>query len=156
MSTWTSIGGAVCVAVTVVGLLLSWLVWRKKGASRGMRGVAWSLLPLAAYLTHSVLLLGRIVNAVVRFAGAFVFSPKAWAGIVVVGISAGLFLVSGGLPLLNRRKAKERRKQAADGPAQVNGTQPTAAVAARGKPAVTSDDDDLGDIQEILRRRGIK
>jgi hypothetical protein len=70
MSTWTTIGGAVCVGVTVVGLLLSWLIWRKKGATRGMRAVAWSLLPLAAYLTHSVLLLGRIVNAVVRFAGA--------------------------------------------------------------------------------------
>jgi hypothetical protein len=164
MSTWTTIGGAVCVGVTVVGLLLSWLIWRKKGATRGMRAAAWSLLPLAAYLTHSVLLLGRIVNAVVRFAGAFVFSPKAWAGIAVVGIAAGLFLVSGGLPLLNWRKARERRKLAtqaaqADGAVgQANGSQPTAAVASRSKAPVpkAAEDDDMGDIQEILRRRGIK
>jgi hypothetical protein len=174
MSIWSSIGGAVCVAVTVAGLALSWLIWRKKGATRGMRAVAWSLLPLAAYLTHSVLLIGRLVNAVVQFAGAFVFSPKAWAGVIVVGIAAALFLASGGLPLLNWRKARERRKLAAQAAkaAKANGSageasapavgqangQPTAAVAPRGKASVPSaaDDDDLGDIQEILRRRGIK
>jgi hypothetical protein len=163
MNTWTSIGGAVCVGVTVVGLLLSWLIWRKKGATRGMRAVAWSLLPLAAYLTHSVLLLGRIVNAIVRFAGAFVFSPKAWAGVAVVGIAAALFLVSGGLPLLNWRKARERRKLAAqaakaDGSVgQANGSQPAAVASRRPAPVPSAaDDDDLGDIQEILRKRGIK
>jgi hypothetical protein len=178
MSTWSSIGGAVCVAVTVLGLLLSWRVWRKKGVTRGLRAVAWSLLPLAAYLTHSVKLIGRLVQAVVLFAGSFVFSPLAWAGVVVLGISVVLFLASGGLPLLNWRKARERRKLAAQakadgsaaqagqagqagqvaGPAgQANGGQP-AAVASRRKAPVpgAAEDDDMGDIQEILRRRGIK
>jgi hypothetical protein len=172
MSTWSSIGGAVCVAVTVLGLLLSWRVWRKKGVTRGLRAVAWSLLPLGAYLTHSVKLIGRLVQAVVLFAGSFVFSPLAWAGVVVLGISVVLFLASGGLPLLNWRKARERRKLAAQakadgsgahvgqvaGPAgEANGGQ-RAAVASRRKTPVpgAADDDDMGDIQEILRRRGIK
>jgi hypothetical protein len=156
MSIWLSIGGAVCVAVTVVGLVLSWLTWRKNGAARGIRAVAWSLLPLAAYLTGAVQLLGRIVNAVVLFAGSFVFSPKSWAGVIVVGVSAVLFLASGGLPLLNWRKKRERRKQAARA-ARADGAQP-AVTAAKPKAPVPSGsgDDDLRDVQEILRRRGIK
>jgi hypothetical protein len=170
MHVWNSIGGAVCVAVTVVGLFLSWRIWRKSGATRGMRAVAWSLLPLAAYLTHTVKLLGRVVNAFVLFAGSFVFSSMTWAGVVVAALAGALFLVSGGLPLLNWRKSRERRKLAVA--AKPDGTQPASAGAGRagsgragngkaGKdvskaPAAReSADDDLSDIQEILRRRGI-
>jgi hypothetical protein len=168
MSVWSSIGGAVCVAVTLVGLTISWFTWRKKGAVSGMRAVAWSLLPLAAYLTHAVLLLGRIVNAVVRFAGSFVFSPEAWAGVAVVGLSALLFLASGGLPLLNWRKARARRKQAraaakggAAGPdatagTAVRGSQPAAIDKRKAAVPSGAGDDDMNDIEEILRRRGIK
>jgi hypothetical protein len=171
MSVWSSIGGAICVAVTVVGLGLSWRLWRKSGATRGIRGVAWSLLPLAAYLTGAVGLLGRLVNAIVRFAGGFVFSPKSWAGVIVVGVAVLLFLTSGGLPLLNWRKARERRKAAAaasrdsDSRAAVPAARRRGGAQAADPPAVGAPaaqgpagagDDDLSDVQEILRRRGIK
>jgi hypothetical protein len=182
MSVWMSIGGAVCVAITAVGLVASWRIWRKGGASRGIRAAAWSLIPLAAYLVGAVGLLGRIVSAVVRFAGAFVFSPKSWAGVAVLGVVVVLFLASGGLPLLNWRKARERRKQAkAKAKAKAGGEDSRQAVAVGSRsasagtapvstapaprttvPARTaaapsaSDDDDMSDVQEILRRRGIK
>jgi hypothetical protein len=165
MHVWSDIGGAICVAVTAVGLILSWLVWRKNGATRGMRAVAWSLLPLAAYLTGAVLLLGRIVNAIVRFAGSFVFSPKSWAGVIVVGLVVLLFLISGGLPLLNWRKSRERKKAAAvaarsgQGAAGTQAGSAQRAVTSTGRSAPQQrgpgEDDDMGDIQEILRRRGI-
>ena len=113
MSTWNSIGGAICVAISAAGLIASWLAWRKRGAISGMRGVAWSLIPLAAYLTNSVLLIGRIASAIGRFAAAFVFSPKSWAGVIVLAVALLLFVVSGGVPLLNWRKARERRHRAA-------------------------------------------
>jgi hypothetical protein len=171
MHVWSDIGGAVCVAVSVVGLVLSWRIWRKNGATRGMRAVAWSLLPLAAYLTHSIALLGRVVNAFVLFAGSFVFSPKAYAGIFVIAVAAVLFLVSGGLPLMKWRRARKRRNAAAA--AKANRTQPEMAAVSSGSADSSSnnsvakskapaargpagDDDDLADIQEILRRRGIK
>ena len=176
MSVWTSIGGAVCVAITAVGLIASWRIWRKSGAGRGIRAAAWSLIPLAAYLVGAVGLLGRIVSAVVRFAGSFVFSPKSWAGVAVLGVVVVLFLASGGLPLLNWRKARERRKQAkakaradaADDSRQAVavgirsapvGTAPaprTAAPAPTAAAPSAAADDDMSDVQEILRRRGIK
>ena len=64
MSTWISFvtgswAGPVCLAVTVVGLVLSVVAWRRKGARSGIRGMAWSLLPLAVYLVHALALVGR-------------------------------------------------------------------------------------------------
>jgi MFS family permease len=168
MSTWYSIGGAICVAISAAGLIASWLAWRKRGAISGMRGVAWSLIPLAAYLTNSVLLIGRIASAIGRFASAFVFSPKSWAGVIVLAVAVLLFVASGGLPLLNWRKARERRHsaaRAAEGDAAVGsragtaGGSPAAVEAPRRKARATpaaDPDDDMSDVEAILRQRGIK
>ena len=150
--------GPICLTVTIVGLVLSFIAWRKKGLRSGMRGVAWSLLPLAMYLTNAVRLVGRIGSAIVQFAGAFVFSPKAWLGVILVGISALLFLLSGGIPLVSghrrRKKAKARRQRGDD---QTGGGQPPASIppARQQQPARTGDDDDMREIQDILRKRGI-
>jgi hypothetical protein len=143
--------GPVFVVVTVVGLVLSAIAWRRKGARSGIRGIAWSLLPAAAWLTHALGLVGRIVSAVVQFAGAFVFSPKAWLGVCLVGVSAVLFLVSGGIPLVGWRK---RRKADVQGRPD-RGELPPAATKARGKSAVEAPQDDLADVRDILKKHGI-
>ena len=146
--------GAICLGLGVAGLVISFFIWRSKGALRGIRATAWSLIPLAAYLTGGSTLLSRIGSAIARFAGAFVFSPKSWLGVGFLGLAAVLFLVSGGLPLMKRGK----RKAAAKSNAAVAGSStPVAAVATRSKRgADTHADNDLGDVEEILRRRGIK
>jgi cytochrome c oxidase assembly factor CtaG len=166
MGVWSSIGGAVCVAVTVLGLVWSYRIWRKDGVHRGMRAIAWSLIPVAAYLTGAVGLIGRLVNAVVIFAGSIVFSPKTYAGVIVVIVAVLLFVLSGGLPLAKERKARKRRKaEKAAARAQRDSGQP-AAAAGRETKAVEprkhkapvpggKSDDDMSDIEEILRRRGI-
>lgn len=158
MGTWlnfvsSSFAGPVCLAITVVGLVLSGLAWRRRGAKAGIRGVAWSLLPAAAWLTHSLAMLGRMVSALVAFSSSFVFSPKAWIGIILVGVSAALFLGSGGLPLLRwrRHRRSEVRGRSARGGSE------TQVAAAKTRPAVPApQDDDMADVQEILRRRGIR
>ena len=165
MGVWSSIGGAICVAVTALGLVWSYRIWRKDGWSRGLRAVAWSLIPLAAYLTSAVGLIGRLVNAVVIFAGSIVFSPKTYAGVIVIVMALVLFIVSGGLPLAKERKARKRRKaEKAAAKAQRESGQPAAhasqakAVEPRktgAKAAVPGGDDDMSDVEEILRRRGI-
>ena len=163
MSHWLSFvsgsfAGPVCLAVTVAGLVLSVLVWRRRGARSGVRGIAWSLLPFAAWLTHSLVLVGRIVSAIVQFAGSFVFSPKAWLGVILVGASVVLFLVSGGLPL----RTHKRRDKAGRDKASRNGAgqsaQQSAAVTRGGasRAAVpAAQDDDLGEVRDILKRHGI-
>jgi hypothetical protein len=147
---YSSWAGPVFLVVTVVGLILSAIAWRKKGARSGIRGIAWSLLPIAAWLTHALGLIGHIVSAIVQFAGAFAFSPKTWLGVILVGVSALLFLISGGIPFARSRK-KHKDQRAGSG-AQPPGSVP----ATRKQPAVPTDpDDDLGDVRDILKRHGI-
>ena len=165
MSTWLSFvtgswAGPVCLAVTVVGLVLSVVAWRRKGARSGIRGMAWSLLPLAVYLVHALALVGRLVAAVVAFAGSFLFSPKAWLGVILIGIAVVLFLVSGGIPLVGSRKRREKKKEralaqrSAAGTGTGTGSAP-AVRASRKQPPAPAEDDDLSDVRDILKRHGI-
>jgi hypothetical protein len=151
--------GPLCLAVTVVGIVLSVLVWRKRGARSGIRGIAWSLVPLALYLVHALALIGRFISAIVQFAGSFVFSPETYLGVILVAVVVVLFLASGGLPLLRLRKHlpghdKAGRERSDRGSSAGNGQAPVPAVRSRAK--ATADDDDLSDVQDILKRHGIK
>jgi hypothetical protein len=171
MNTWNSIAWfPLCVGVTAAGLVYSWFAWRRRGARRGIRAAAWSVLPLAAYLTGAILLIGRIGSAIVQFAGSFVFSPKTWAGVALFGLSVLLFLTSGGMPKVRREKKRGRKAEAKQAAAtsgsnaavtaggqrgaEVTTPAPRPAKVPRGKAA--GDDDGLdADVAEILRRRGI-
>jgi hypothetical protein len=161
MGTWIRIAtstaaGPVCIAVTVVGLYLSYLAWRRKGVRSGLRGAAWSLLPAIAWLTDSVHLIGSIGSAIVQFAQGFVFSPKTWIGVVLVAVAVGLFLVTGGIPML-QRGSKRKKAVAASEPAAEGRGKEKAAIAPVSKqaPAAASGGDDLSDVEDILRRHGI-
>lgn len=143
-TTWQALG----LTLTLLGLGLSALVWRRRGATAGLRGVAWSLLPLAAALTGTLRLLWRIGDAVADWALRLVFSPVVWLGVVLAGISAVLLVVTG---VLRRRSGSAVAASAgagSPGPGQItasrSGTPPEA-----GGPAL---DDD---IEAILRRHGI-
>src|SRR5260370_36912633 len=88
----------ICGGLTAAGLVLSYFRLRRRGVRSGIRLGAWSLLPLAAYLTGTVTLITRISSAVAGFAGSFVFSPKTWFGVVLAGTAAGVPVATGGGP----------------------------------------------------------
>ena len=170
MSTYDQIVSLpLCAALTGLGLVLSYFVMRRRGLGSGLRGAAWSLLPLAAYLTGAVKMFWQIGVAIADFAKGFVFSTEKWAGIAVAGLAALLFVVSG--PLRRRAKRGQRgQDQQAVGAATTRtagrdiaprtasvATTPSAQTpvkARKGKNAA-DDDDDLGDVEDILRRHGI-
>lgn len=132
--------------LAVIGIVVSWLVWRRRGAAAGLRGIAWSLIPIAAYLTGLIEVIWRVVTATVGWAARLVFSPVVWVGVVVAGLCAVLFLVSG---ILRRRTSPEGRatpdREPGEAPKQVTqGSRPDA-----------ESSDDFADVEEILRRRGI-
>jgi hypothetical protein len=158
MSTYSQIAWLpLCGGLTVIGLIASWFAWRRRGAAAGLRGAAWSLLPLAAYLTGAVKMLWQMGTAVTSFAASFIFSPQVWSGVIVAGASALLFAVSGGL----------RRRRAGRAPAAKTVAQPGAAGLPAAKPGKSvkpakgsgsgskGDDDELADVAQILRRHGI-
>ncbi|MGE5133753.1 MAG: cellulose synthase [Gemmatimonadota bacterium] len=148
---------AICGGVTAAGLVLSWLTARRRGVAAGLRGAAWSLLPLAAALTGAIRMIWRMGVAIGSFAAAFVFSPLVWAGLAVTGLALVLFVVSGGL------RSRRARKAAAGKPASALGAgQPAGKALEPGKPgrpagkAGAPADDDLADVADILRKHGIK
>ena len=102
MSTYNQIAWLpLCAGLTGLGLIMSYLVMRRRGSGAGLRLAALSLLPLAAYLTGSIEMFWKMGVAVGDFAKGFVFSPKVWAGIALAGVAVVLFIVSG--PLRRRR-----------------------------------------------------
>ena len=102
MSTYDKIAWLpLCGGVTGLGLILSYLVMRRRGLGSGLRGAAWSLLPLAAYLTGAIQMFWKMGAAIGDFAKGFAFSPEVWSGIILAGLAVVLFTVSG--PLRSRR-----------------------------------------------------
>jgi hypothetical protein len=134
---------SVSLAITVLGLVGSWRVGRRRGIASGMRGAGWSLVPMAAYLTGFT-----------EWVTGLVFSPVKWAGVAVLGLAGVLYVVSG---VMLRRGAGagavEPRTGAGDGPAATTeGARPAGAVEQRQTEAA---DPDLAEIENILRKRGI-
>jgi len=156
VSTWLNIATfPVCLAVSAVGVVLSVITWRKKGPRSGIRGIAWSLLPIAAWLIHAIGLIGRLGSAIVNFATSFVFSPETWLGVIVLGLSVLLFLISGGIPMFQPGSRKKAAKASRAKGAEAGGQEHAAIPAKSDRSAVSAPDDDLSDIQEILRKHGI-
>lgn len=145
-------------ALTLAGLIASWFAWRRRGAGAGLRGAAWSLLPLALALIGAFNLLWKFGTAIGSFATSFVFAPRVWLGVAVTGLAVVLFAVSGGL---RRRRARKGVSGQPAGPKAVAGSdgaagKPGKALAQGKGKAPAAADDDLGDVAEILRRRGIR
>ena len=170
------------LGLTILGLVLSYLTYRRRGLRPAMIGTAWSLLPIAAYLTGAIEMLWKVGAAIGQFGSGFVFSPMKWAGIGVTGLAIALFLAAGGRR--RRRAAREARKAArgdrkgeAEGssapPAlgkakaapgtqilpterqRVPADRATAATAKGSRKSAQPDGDDMKDIEDILRKRGI-
>ena len=141
-----------CGGLTLLGLIASWVVWRRRGAAAGLRWAAWSLLPMAAYLTHAVKMLWQIGSAIGSFATSFIFSPQVWSGVALTGLAIVLFVVSGSM----RRRGRGRKAAtAADGPASTPAGTPAGKALKPAKSKAPAVDDDLGDVADILRRHNI-
>lgn len=173
--------------LTILGLVLSYLTYRRRGLRPALMGTALSLLPIAAYLTGAIEMLWKVGAAIGQFGTGFVFSPEKWAGIGVTGLAIALFLAAGGRSRRKaaraareaRRAARADRKTEAEGssvppavgrarttpgtqmlPAErdrvpVDRAAATAPAKGSRKAAALTDDDDMKDIEDILRKRGI-
>ena len=167
--------------LTAIGMILSYYAYRRRGLRSALRWAAVSLLPIAAYLTGLIEMFWKIGTAIGDFATGFVFSPVKWAGIAVAGLAVVLYLASGGRE--RRKAAREARKAARDGrraeagqstagggPGSLEAGDATRTLPPTGclspcrrqprsqrRPArrAAPADDDMKDIEDILRKRGI-
>jgi hypothetical protein len=146
-TTWQALG----LVLTLLGLMVSFVVWRTRGTVAGLRAVAWSLLPAAAGLTGTLRLLWQIGDNIVSWAVHLVFSPIVWLGIVTAGVSLMLFAITaamrargvGGARKDDGKDGKELPAERSSKPARKSGK------------SVAPVDDDMADIEAILRKHGI-
>jgi hypothetical protein len=158
-ATWQALG----LILTLLGLGLSAVVWVRRGPARGLRGIAWSLLPLAAGLTGLLRLGWEVTDSVLEWAARLVFSPVVWLGLVVAAVSLVLFVVSGWLLRRNGSgPGSPAEVERLRGPALTGAGRPAASSTGKGVGSTSaagttsSAGDDMADIEEILRKHGIQ
>ncbi len=154
-TTWQALG----LVLTLTGLLVSVLVWRRAGPARGLRLVAWSLVPLAAALTGLLRLGWEILDSVLSWAARLVFSPIVWLGLVVAVIALVLYLASGILLRRSAQRPSGSSRSAAPGElsssSRPTGDQPGGRSPGRSRRQQGELVEDQDDIEAILRKHGI-
>jgi hypothetical protein len=153
-TTWA----ALALVLTILGAAYSWAAWRRSGLAAGLRGLAWTLVPVAAWLTGTLKLAAGILDDVLAWAARVVFSPLVWLGIIVAGVAVLLWVVSGlmrarGIGVRDRpREVAVSRRGAREEESPAPGRQATG----RKRSRRNDDDlDDIDDIEAILKRHGI-
>jgi len=145
-ATWA----ALAATLTLLGLVWTWISYRRRGVASGMRALGFTMLPVAAWLTGTLEMFTEIAGSVTDWASGVVLNPITWTGIGLAGFGVVLIVVSG--YLRDRQLGKAQDGTATPAPKQpLPEAQSTRAP--KSEPAV---DDDLADIEAILKRRGIK
>lgn len=137
-SPWVIAGFALSAAL----LAVAWIAWRRRGTADGLRVLAIALVPAGLAMSGLGAMFGRMGLAVGRFFSGFVFSPLVWTGIALLGGAVGLELTSRAL------RSRGMGARDADSGQQIEPSRKA------GQPSVAADDD-LAEIEELLRRRGI-
>jgi hypothetical protein len=142
--------GALAFAVSTLLGVVTFFRWRTRGLASGLRGAGWTLLPVAAWLTGVLELAFDVADSVGRWAVHLVFSPAVWLGIVLAGLSVAL-LGAGALVAGRRGPGRSEVGRAAQAPA-LDAPPSRSSRRGKGAPAI---DEDLDDIEAILRKHGI-
>lgn len=134
---------ALTLSLTVAGSIWTWVAFRRRGLASGLRALAFTLLPVAAYLTKTLQLVSGIATEITTWVGNLVWNPLVWSGVLLGGVSVVLFVVSG---MLRSRHAEPT------GPAA---TKPLKQGRKTSSEPVLAGDDDMAEIEALLRKRGI-
>ncbi|MDN0196151.1 hypothetical protein [Streptomyces sp. S.PNR 29] len=145
------IAETVCSAVSAAGLGIAAVTAYRRRFLTAVRIAAYSLVPL-----------GLVMTGVVDWLADTAFSPTAWAGFGVLGVSWLLFATTRSVERRRGGTRKERREAraaagrpdvvppAASAPSLGPGSRPAARPASAPRA-----EDDFSDIEAILKKHGI-
>ena len=162
-TTW----GALALVLTALGAALTWVAFQRRGLAAGIRGLAWTLVPLALLLTGTLKLAASIVADVSHWAVHLVFSPVVWVGIAVAGVAVALFLLSAIMRTrgIGVREGARPSRRSAGSSLRASGTRDGLETGPAGPPRPAkatnrtkpADDDieGLDEIEAILKKHGI-
>jgi hypothetical protein len=130
----------------MLGGIYTWFAFRSRGFVAGLRGVGFTLIPVALLLTDTLQMVTRIGSAISDWALGLAFSPATWLGIIMAGVSVVCFVVAGFIA--NRGAVEEPRT---DKPARKELSKSKGSKA----DPVLAEDPELAEIEALLRKRGI-
>lgn len=144
-ATWA----ALAAALTVAGAIWTWIAFQRRGLPNGLRALGFTLLPVAAWLTGTLELVTEVGGSIADWASGLVFNPFTWAGIGMAGLSVVLWVVSG--VLRDRQLARGQD----GGSSEVTGAHSAELPKARKAKSGPVVDDEMAEIEALLKKRGI-
>ena len=162
-----------CAGLTVIGLIVTYVVYRRQGLHAAARMLAWSLLPLGLGLAGAAKAIWQVIYALGSFAFHLAFSPSHWVGAALLAVSLVLFVATGAVSSARLRRL---RGSTSDTPPRATAGGQGAGVTRRSVPALPAGtaspaprkrggagasgapaavDPDMAEIEAILKQRGI-
>jgi hypothetical protein len=139
--------GALTLSLTVLGGIYTWFAFRSRGFVAGLRGVGFTIIPVALLLTDSLEMATKIGSAVGDWVGNFAFSPASWLGIILALVSVTCFVAAGFLA--------ERGVGAATSEAKPSRKELNKGKGTKKEPVLADVDPEMAEIEALLRKRGI-
>lgn len=153
-----------CIGLGLLGVVVGVIAFARGRRGRALQGLAFALGVVALYLTGLLRLVWDAVVAVVRWATGNVFDLSAWIGFGALALAVVLWVVGGVVARRSRRRAKAVVGESKGQP-RVGAERRAAAPAGRGvakpqqaglKPAQPVQDEDMAEIEALLKSRGIQ
>lgn len=152
-----------CLGLSLLGLIVAILAGRRGRKGRAVQGVALALAPVALYFSGLLRLVWNGVVAVVSWASHIILSPLVWFGLSLLAVCVVLWVVGGIVARRTPRKPREKQAATTAGPAGSAGpasrTSTPAVTSGNRKPAKQAAppvDDDMAEIEALLKSRGIE
>lgn len=143
-----------CVGLTLLGIIATGVAWRRGNKGRVVQGVGLALAPIALYFSGLLRLIWNGIVAVGTWAAKIIFSPAVWFGLSLLALCVVLWVVGG---FLARRFPAKKKKSAQTGSTSSPGALPATRAGARGKQVATPPiDEEMAEIEALLKSRGIK
>jgi hypothetical protein len=136
--------GALALSLSVLGGIYTWWALRHRGMVAAVRGAGLTLLPVAALMTGLLQVFGDIADSLSHWLAHLVFSPVTWLGMMIGFVAIVLI---GGANALGRRGKADRPA------ATTPGAAPKSVRATKAPDPLI--DDEMAEIQAILKKRGI-
>ena len=146
-----------CVGLTLLGVLITVIAWRRGSRGRVIQGLGLALLPVALYFSGLLRLVWNAVVAVGSWATKIIFSPAVWLGLSMLGLCLVLWVV-GGVVARRAPSRRERKAAAASSPAALPRSS-SASAKSNAQPGARTPapvDDDMAEIEALLKSRGIE
>lgn len=139
-----------CVGLTLIGVIITGIAWRRGNKGRVIQGVGLALAPIALYFSGLLRLLWDGAVALGSWASQIIFSPAVWFGLAALGLCIVLWVVGG---IVARRYPDRKARPTTDSDAARAALPATRKGATRTQPPI---DPELAEIEALLKSRGIE